>query len=61
MAGSGYASYDEALDPKYGDPVSVPLIIATEDSVKGYGKYHSVKLNNWHIFPCHILKKAYCD
>ena len=25
-------------DPKYGDPVDVPLIIATEENVKEYGR-----------------------
>ncbi|XP_071154080.1 uncharacterized protein [Mytilus edulis] len=35
---SGYASYDEALDPKYGDPYQVSLVVADENSLKGYGK-----------------------
>lgn len=35
---SGYASYDDALDPKYGDPFPVPLVVANEETLKGYGK-----------------------
>ena len=35
---SGYACYDDALDPKYGDPHVVPIVIATENSLEGYGK-----------------------
>ncbi|KAK3604361.1 hypothetical protein CHS0354_000921 [Potamilus streckersoni] len=35
---SGYASYDDAFDPKYGTPFEVPIILATEESLKGYGK-----------------------
>jgi len=34
---SGYVSYDDALDPKYGDPHPVPIVIATEETLKGYG------------------------
>lgn len=34
---SGYASYEDALDPKYGDPFPVPTVMATEESLKGYG------------------------
>jgi len=34
---SGYVSYDDALDPKYGDPHPVPIVIATVETLKGYG------------------------
>lgn len=34
---SGYASYDDALNPKYGEPFLVPIIQATEETLKGYG------------------------
>lgn len=34
---SGYASYEDALNPKYGDPFPVPVVMATEESLKGYG------------------------
>ncbi|XP_060587685.1 uncharacterized protein LOC132743176 [Ruditapes philippinarum] len=32
------ASYDEAHDPKYGDPFPVPIVMATTETLKGYGK-----------------------
>jgi hypothetical protein len=35
---SGYASYDDALDPKYGEPYKVKLVDANEETLKGYGK-----------------------
>ena len=35
---SGYASYDDALDPKYGDPFPVSIVKATEKTLKGYGR-----------------------
>ena len=35
--GSGYASYTDALNPKYGDPFPVPVVKATEQTLKGYG------------------------
>ena len=34
---SGYASYDDALDPKYGDPHLVPMVTASHETLKGYG------------------------
>ncbi|WAR17261.1 ALLA-like protein [Mya arenaria] len=34
---SGYASYDDALDPKYGEPFPVPVVMATKEALKGYG------------------------
>ena len=39
MIGNDYAGYVDAHNPKYGDPVTVPLSIATEDSIKEYGRY----------------------
>ena len=30
-------SYNEAHNPKYGEPVSVPLVIANDDNIKEYG------------------------
>jgi hypothetical protein len=38
---SGYASYDDALDPKYGEPYKVKLVVANEETLKGYGKIDS--------------------
>ena len=38
MAGTGFASYDDALDPKHGAPHDVPLIIATDESFKDFGR-----------------------
>ena len=35
--GSGYADYTDALDSKYGDPFPVPIVVATEETLKGYG------------------------
>lgn len=35
---SGSPSYDDAHDPKYGDPYKVSMVIADENSLKGYGK-----------------------
>ncbi|XP_045181639.2 uncharacterized protein LOC123540573 [Mercenaria mercenaria] len=35
---SGYASYEDALNPKYGEPFLVPIVMATADTLKGYGK-----------------------
>jgi hypothetical protein len=32
------ASYDEAHDPKYGDPFPVPIVMATTETLKGYGR-----------------------
>ncbi|XP_052226178.1 uncharacterized protein LOC127841397 [Dreissena polymorpha] len=34
---SGYADHSDALDPKYGDPFPVPIVMATEETLKGYG------------------------
>ena len=34
---SGYASHDDAFDPKYGDPIPVPIVMATKETLKGYG------------------------
>lgn len=34
---SGYASYEDALDPKYGEPFPVPVVMATAETLKGYG------------------------
>ena len=35
---SGYASYADAMNPKYGDPFPVPIVKATEDTLKDYGR-----------------------
>ena len=35
--GSGYADYTDAQDSKYGDPFPVPIVVATEETLKGYG------------------------
>ena len=34
---SGYASYDDAHDPKYKEPFPVPFVVANEETFKGYG------------------------
>ncbi|WAR16012.1 ALLA-like protein [Mya arenaria] len=34
---SDYSNYDDALDPKYGDPFPVPVVMATKETLKGYG------------------------
>ncbi|KAL5016645.1 hypothetical protein ScPMuIL_006234 [Solemya velum] len=34
---SGHASYDDAFDTKYGYPHKVPLLIADEKTLRGYG------------------------
>ena len=49
MAERGNLCYDDAHNPKYGDPVDVPLIIATEVSIKGYGEWVVLYMNkhNW--------------
>ncbi|XP_053382470.1 ureidoglycolate lyase-like [Mercenaria mercenaria] len=31
------ASYEDAHDPKYGEPFPVPIVMATADALKGYG------------------------
>ena len=38
MAGSGYASYDDAHDVKYGEPFPVPLIVANASTLESYGR-----------------------
>ena len=35
---SCYTSYADALDPKYGEPFPVPIVWATDETLKGYGK-----------------------
>lgn len=35
---SGYASYEDALDSKYGEPFPVPVVTATAETLKGYGR-----------------------
>ena len=35
---SGYANYDDAHNIKYKDSYNVPLVTATKESLKGYGK-----------------------
>ena len=35
---SGYASYDEAHDAKYGSPHKVPIVIGNKASLQGYGR-----------------------
>lgn len=34
---SGYGNYTDAHDPKYGDPFPVPIVMATKETLKGYG------------------------
>jgi len=34
---SVYECYDDAFDPKYGDPHPVPIVMATKDTLEGYG------------------------
>ena len=34
---SGYASYEDAHNPKYGEPYDVPLYLATEECLQDYG------------------------
>ena len=46
--GSGYASYVEYNDPKYGFQ-EVPLIIATEESIKEYGRRY-LDLNDFSYY-----------
>ena len=47
------ASYDDAFDPKYGEPFKVPLRMANEETLKGYGKivydFHkeNVEITQW--------------
>ena len=36
--GSGYANYQDATNNKYGEPHVVPLKMATEESIKDYGR-----------------------
>ena len=38
MGGSGHADYSNAHDKSLKKPVKVPLKIATEESVKDYGR-----------------------
>ncbi|KAL4218391.1 hypothetical protein ACF0H5_023127 [Mactra antiquata] len=33
----GYGDFSQAFDPKYGDPYPVPIVMATEETLKGYG------------------------
>ena len=35
---SWYASYADALDSKYREPFPVPVVKATEETLKGYGR-----------------------
>ena len=42
----GNPSYSEAHDPKYGTPVDVPLVIATEENIKPYGRYSWISVIN---------------
>ena len=57
---SGYASYDDALDPKYGDPFPVPIVKATEETLKGYGRIvrdfdkEQVEITPWPVKGLHI-------
>ena len=52
---SGYASYDDALDPKYGDPYPVPMVTASRDTLRGYGtivtdfKSTKVEITPWPV------------
>lgn len=34
---SVYECYKDAFDTKYGEPHPVPVVIATEETLKGYG------------------------
>lgn len=31
-------SYEDALDPKYGEPFPVRIVMATAESLEGYGR-----------------------
>ena len=35
---SGSPSYDDVHDPKYGKPYKVPMVVASDETLKGYGK-----------------------
>ena len=35
---NGSPSYDDAHDPKYGKPYKVPMVVASDETLKGYGK-----------------------
>jgi hypothetical protein len=35
---SGSPSYDDAHDPKYRKPYKVPMVVASDETLKGYGK-----------------------
>jgi hypothetical protein len=35
---SGSPSYDDAHDHKYGEPYKVPMVVASEETLNGYGK-----------------------
>ena len=58
---SGYASYDDALDPKYGDPFPVHIVKATEETLKGYGRIvrdfdkEQVEITPWPFKGLHIF------
>jgi hypothetical protein len=58
---SGYASYEDALDPKYGEPFPVPLVTATAETLKGYGtivtdfENEKVEITPWPVKGLHAL------
>lgn len=32
-----YGNFDDVFDPKYGEPHPVPIVMATDETLKGYG------------------------
>lgn len=38
MSGSGYGTYEGAHDSLYGNPTDIPLVIASEESLKPFGR-----------------------
>ena len=57
---SGYTSYADALDPKYGEPFPVPIVRATEETLKGYGRIvrdfdkEEVEITPWPVKGCFL-------
>ena len=59
---SGYASYADALDSKYTYPFPVPVVKATEETLKGYGRIvrdfdrEKVEITPWPVKGLHLTK-----
>ena len=53
-------SYDDAHDPKYGEPFTVPLRIASKETLQKFGKHFKCQINKWPFLYLKLLTSPIC-